>query len=54
MEDGKLKEVYFNEYCDRCKYRDLPASDEPCFECLDFPARENSHKPAKFEERDDK
>lgn len=44
------KEVYFNEYCETCKYKDLEESEEPCNECLTNPVNEHSHKPVKYEE----
>ena len=46
------KEVYFSEYCPRCKHEDVEESDpyQPCNDCLNEPFGMNSHKPAKFEE----
>lgn len=46
-----MKEVYFNEFCSKCVNRDTPDTEEPCNECLTFPAREDSHKPVMYEER---
>ena len=48
-----LKEVYFYQYCDRCKYRNAPETDFVCDDCLCFPAREDSHKPEYFIEDPD-
>ena len=45
------KEVYFNEYCIKCKYLNYPEEAEPCCYCLAEPYKLNSHKPVKFEER---
>lgn len=47
--EGDLKEVYFYEYCHKCKNEKVPENSEPCDECLGFPGRINSHKPEKFE-----
>lgn len=44
------KIVEFDKYCDRCKYKDNPAVEDPCNECLDNPVNEDSYKPVKFEE----
>ena len=44
------KEVYFSDYCPTCKYKDVNEQEDPCNECLIYFARENSHKPEKYEE----
>lgn len=49
--DLNLKEVYFCQYCKRCKHFKLAETEEPCSECLEYGANENSHKPRKFEEK---
>lgn len=43
------KEVFFNEYCKKCKHKDTPQEALPCAECLDEPFNSNSHKPLYFE-----
>lgn len=48
--DEHWKEVYFDEYCKTCRYKDISEDDDPCFECLDTPARVNSHKPLNYSE----
>lgn len=53
MENDNKKEVYFHEYCNKCKFEKLKEEEEPCNECLHVPAREYSHKPEKFIERDE-
>ena len=45
-----LKEVYFSLYCNQCKHKDDPDTEEPCNECLSIPGRPWSHKPEYFEE----
>lgn len=50
MEDN-YKEVYFNLYCDSCKYKDLDESHDPCDECLENGANLYSHKPVKWKEK---
>ena len=50
--DDNYKEVYFDEYCETCKYKDLKESDDPCDECLAEPARVYSHKPLMYKAKD--
>ena len=51
---GDLKEVYFNQYCSTCKHKDV-AEDDPngaCWDCLEQPANQDSHKPVGWEKID--
>ena len=50
---SNYKEVYFNEYCSKCKYKDTLESDDPCDECLTNPSNIDSHKPINFKENND-
>lgn len=50
MEES-YKEVYFNEYCQKCKYEKKEEYEEPCHSCLNEPANSYSHKPVYFEEK---
>ena len=45
------KEVYFGEYCKTCKYEKLSEQDDPCYDCLNNPINEDSHKPIRWEEK---
>ena len=47
--DG-MKEVYFDQYCEKCKNRDLEADKEPCSEGWSEPVNQYSHKPGELEE----
>ena len=51
MEDC-YKEVYFGEYCNKCKYNDRSEDEDPCYECLENPVNLYSHKPVKFKDID--
>lgn len=57
IQDNDYKIVEFENYCPRCVNQDKVNEDkeltvnEFCHECLNTPARPNSHKPEKFEER---
>lgn len=51
MPEIVMKEVYFNKYCESCKYLNVEEVDEPCNACLTISHRENSHKPEFFEEK---
>lgn len=46
----QFKEVFFDEYCPKCKHSDRAEEDNPCFDCLDYPVNSYSHKPVNFEE----
>ena len=46
------KEVYFNQYCPKCKHKDVPETEDPCNECLTEPVNEYSHKPVRFDGRE--
>ncbi len=48
MTDG-MREVYFHEYCGKCKYYGVPEELDPCHDCLNEPANLYSHKPVKYE-----
>lgn len=49
-EDDQYFEVYFDQYCNKCKYKNCTKYEDPCEECLDNPVNLNSHKPINFEE----
>lgn len=51
MEINSEKEVHFDKYCELCEYRDKKDNEDPCWDCLDTPSNENSHKPIFFKER---
>lgn len=46
------KEVYFNEFCHKCKFKDIEETKPPCDDCLEEPVNEYSHKPVKFIEEE--
>ena len=46
----ELKEVYFDQYCPKCKHAKSEEEKEPCDECLAIGGRIDSHKPEYFEE----
>ena len=48
--DGMYKEVYFDQYCKTCEHKDLPESEDPCFDCLEEPTNFESHKPVHYKE----
>ena len=49
---NELKIVFFDVYCNTCKHKDISEHDSPCDECLYAVTRENSHKPIKYEEKE--
>lgn len=52
--DNDYQEVYFDKYCDKCKYKDVDDTKgkAPCHECLSEPTNLYSHVPVKFKEKD--
>ena len=50
MLESKTKFVDFHTYCQKCKYKDKPESEDPCNKCLTNPVNEDSHKPLYFKE----
>lgn len=45
------KEVYFDQYCKKCKHEKDDEQSGPCDECLDNPVNLYSHKPINFEKK---
>lgn len=45
------QEVYFDQYCKKCKHKKKKDTEEPCFECLGNPVNYQSHKPVKWESK---
>jgi hypothetical protein len=48
----KNNEVFFEEYCKTCKYKNYSETDSPCAECIAEPVNLYSHKPVKWEGAD--
>lgn len=46
--EGKMKEVYFEQYCKTCTNKDTKETEDPCNECLTECARQDSHKPIRY------
>lgn len=53
MDNDSYKEVYFNQYCDSCRYCTRKEEEEPCYECLSEPENLYSHKPVKYIKKED-
>lgn len=49
---GDKKLVDFYIWCPSCKHYTKLGTEEPCNECLETPAREDSHKPEKWEAKE--
>ena len=52
-DEQKTKEVYYDEWCTKCKNWPVSDGDEPCNECLATPFNLNSHKPVRFKDGSD-
>ena len=46
-----MKEVRFDQYCKTCAHKDVKEEDDPCFDCLNEPMNQYSHKPVRYEEK---
>lgn len=51
--EGDLKIVFYDKYCPSCVHYDEDESNPECkcWECLDIPANEDSHKPVNYKEK---
>lgn len=49
---GKEREVLFGEYCKKCVFEKLSEDEDPCWDCLQHPVAEFSHKPERFKEKE--
>ena len=46
------KEVYFDQYCSKCKHKEKKEDEDPCYACLAEPVNTYSHKPVYFTEKE--
>lgn len=46
------KIVDFEKYCKTCKFETSKETEDPCDDCLYIPAREDSHKPEFYKEKE--
>lgn len=46
--------VDFEQYCPKCKHKDLPEEKDPCHECLNEPVNDDSRRPLKWEDGESK
>ena len=54
MDEQAYKEVYFHEYCKKCKHQNVKDTEVPCDECLSEPTNWNTHRPVKYEKKETK
>lgn len=52
MDHQAYKEVYFDQFCKKCKYEKLKEIEEPCNVCMEEPTNWNSHRPVKYEKKE--
>lgn len=50
--EGDLKLVEYEKYCNTCKHKDSPDTEDPCDSCLLECAVEDSHKPVNYEKEE--
>lgn len=44
-----MKEVRFDEWCNKCNHYEKREDEEPCFTCLEDPAKLYSSIPTKYD-----
>jgi hypothetical protein len=49
-EENNTKEVYFSEWCNKCKHAKDEEWKDPCNTCLAEPYNYDTHRPTKYEE----
>lgn len=49
---NNYKEVYFDQYCKSCEYKEVPDNMLPCDECLGEFMNVDSHKPVLYKEKE--
>lgn len=50
MSEDFVKIVDF-QWCNKCRYFDKDEGEDPCDECLNTPALDDSHRPLYFDEK---
>lgn len=48
--NDRMQFVDFDKYCNKCKYKDLKETEEPCDSCLTISVRFESNIPEYFKE----
>lgn len=48
--DNRYQDVYYHQYCAKCKHYEKELLKEQCEHCMDNPLNLYSHKPVNFEE----
>lgn len=48
---SRYKIVYYERYCNQCAHEKKKEEEDPCRECLNTPANEDSHRPVKFKKK---
>lgn len=52
MDIQVYKEVYFHEYCKKCKHEKKEETEEPCDECLSEPLNLDTHCPVRYDKKE--
>lgn len=48
---NNYKEVYFENYCNKCIYEKKEEHEDPCSDCLSYGVLKDSHRPLKFKKK---
>lgn len=54
MDRQVYKEVYFDEYCKSCRHKKVDENEMPCDACLSEPINMNTHRPVKYEKKENR
>lgn len=49
MDNGNVKEVYFDKWCKTCVHYDKAEDQDPCWDCLEQGWNLDSHRPIMWE-----
>ncbi len=47
---NQKKEVYYNYFCQSCRYQKKTEGEDPCNDCLNQPWNIDTHKPVNYKE----
>ena len=50
--ENQQKEVYYDQYCYKCKFKNTEETEDPCNDCMNQPYNFDSHKPVNFKEEE--
>jgi hypothetical protein len=52
-ESNNIKEAYYHEYCNKCKYCETSDAEDPCNDCLNQPFNYDTHRPINYKPKEE-